>query len=88
MSVAWAFAAPAEQAAIWQAHRDAAHEAMTYLETIIGRARIGDGGREGFEPGHVGWFAFDHYTARPTLTMAVQKDGQTGHRDGSGAGAG
>ena len=77
VSVAWAFAAPAEQAAIWQAHRDAAHEAMTYLETIIGRARIGDGGREGFEPGYVGWLAFDHHTARPTLTMAVQKDGQT-----------
>jgi TrwC relaxase len=77
VSVAWAFAAPAEQAAIWQAHRDAAHEAMTYLETIIGRARLGHDGREGFEPGHVGWLAFDHYTARPTLTMAVQKNGQT-----------
>ena len=50
---------------------------MTYLETIIGRARLGHGGREGFEPGHVGWLAFDHHTARPTLTMAVQKDGQT-----------
>jgi conjugative relaxase-like TrwC/TraI family protein len=70
VSVAWAFAEAAEQAAIYQAHRDAAHEAMAQLEGIIGRARLGDGGKDGAEPGHIGWLAFDHHTARPTLMMA------------------
>lgn len=70
VSVAWALAVPAERAAIFQAHRDAAHEAMAYLEGHIGRAAKGKGGRDGYDPGHVGWIAFDHHTARPTLTLA------------------
>jgi hypothetical protein len=76
VSVAWAFAQPAEQAAIYQAHRDAGEAAMAYLETIIARARLGDGGKDGFEPGHVGWISFDHHTARPTLWIARDEDGK------------
>ncbi|MFC7694196.1 relaxase domain-containing protein [Paeniroseomonas aquatica] len=41
VSVAWAFARPAEQAAIYGAHHDAAAEAMAYVETRIGQARKG-----------------------------------------------
>lgn len=74
VSVAWAFAAPAEQAAIYTVHRDAAHEAMRYLEHHIARASRGDGGRDGWDPGHVGWLAFDHYTARPTLMVAEGRE--------------
>ena len=77
VSVAWAFARPAEQAAIYGAHRDAAAEAMAYVETRIDQARKGDGGREGADPGHVGWIAFDHYTSRPTLWTTRQEDGRT-----------
>jgi hypothetical protein len=75
VSVAWAFAGPAEQAIIFQAHREAAHAAMLHLEQEIGRARKGGGGRDGYDPGHIGWVAFDHYTARPTIALAV--DGET-----------
>jgi len=76
VSLAWAFAPPAEQVIIWQAHRDAAQEAMVYLEAHIARASKGDGGKDGWDPGHTAWIAFDHHTARPTLTFAVEKDGQ------------
>ncbi|WP_132294154.1 MULTISPECIES: MobF family relaxase [Roseicella] len=75
VSVAWAFAVPAEQAAIYQAHRDAASEAMAYLEAHIAQAKLGHGGKDGSEPGHIGWIEFDHYTARPTLWM--EQNGQT-----------
>ncbi len=76
VSVAWAFAPPAEQVIIWQAHREAAQEAMVYLEEHIARASKGKGGKDGWDPGHTAWIAFDHHTARPTLTLAVEKDGQ------------
>ena len=77
VSVAWAFARPAEQASIYAAHRDAAAEAMAAIEGRIGQARKGDGGRDGADPGHVAWIAFDHYTSRPTLWTARQEDGRT-----------
>ncbi|MDN3564281.1 MobF family relaxase [Paeniroseomonas aquatica] len=77
VSVAWAFARPAEQAAIYGAHHDAAAEAMAYVETRIGQARKGDGGREGADPGHVGWIAFDHHTSRPTLWTTRQEGNRT-----------
>jgi hypothetical protein len=54
VSVAWAFAEPAEQAALYQAHRDAAHATMTFLETEMGQATKGMNGRDGYEPGHLG----------------------------------
>jgi len=77
VSVAWAFARPAEQASIYAAHRDAAAEAMVTIESRIGQARHGKGGRDGADPGHVAWIAFDHYTSRPTLWTARQEGGRT-----------
>ncbi|MGE4043398.1 MAG: MobF family relaxase [Acetobacteraceae bacterium] len=76
VSLAWAFGQPAEQAAIYTAHRDAAHEAMLYITERVGVARTGASASEGYEPGHVGWVAFDHYTARPTLWMARDENGE------------
>jgi hypothetical protein len=76
VSVAWAFAAPAEQAAIYQAHRDAAHETMLYVERHMAFARRGDGGKDGEEPGHLGWVSFDHFTSRPTLWLAREENGE------------
>lgn len=76
VSVAWAFANPAEQAAIYQAHRDAAHEVMLHIEQEIGRAGKGKGGKDGYDPGGIAWVAFDHYTSRPTLWIARDEDGK------------
>src|SRR3954454_8668372 len=76
VSVAWAFAEPAERAAIYQAHRDAAHSTMAFIESEMGQASKGKGGRDGYEAGHLGWIAFDHYTARPTLWMAHDQNGE------------
>ena len=71
MSLAWAFApTEAERNAIAQAHRDAVHRAMLLVAETIGRARMGQGGRNGAEPGAIGWISFDHYAARPTLEIA------------------
>ena len=39
--------------------------------------RHGKGGRDGADPGHVAWIAFDHYTSRPTLWTARQEGGRT-----------
>jgi hypothetical protein len=77
VSVAWAFARPTEQASIYAAHRDAAAEVMAVIEGRIGQARKGNGGRDGADPGHVAWIAFDHYTSRPTLWTARQEGGRT-----------
>ncbi|MBU8541780.1 MobF family relaxase [Falsiroseomonas tokyonensis] len=77
VSVAWAFARPTEQASIYVAHRDAAAEALAVIEGRIGQARKGNGGRDGADPGHIAWIAFDHYTSRPTLWTSRQEDGRT-----------
>jgi hypothetical protein len=66
VSVAWAFATPAERTMIYAAHRDAVHAALLFVAAQVGQARIGKAGQDGAEPGHVAWIAFDHYTARPT----------------------
>jgi hypothetical protein len=76
VSVAWAFADTAERAAIYQAHRDAAHSTMAFIEKEMGQTTRGMNGRDGYEAGHLGWIAFDHYTARPTLWMAHDKGGE------------
>ncbi|HUZ62959.1 MAG TPA: MobF family relaxase [Acetobacteraceae bacterium] len=71
VSLAWAFApTEAERNQIAQAHRDAVASAMSYLAAELGRARKGNGGRDGWESGHVGWAQFMHYTSRPTLEIA------------------
>jgi hypothetical protein len=70
LSVAWAFApTKAERAIMHQAHNDAIDSVMKTIEVEIGRARMGIGGRKGFEPGSIGWVSFDHYAARPTVEI-------------------
>ncbi len=76
LSVAWAFApTAAERAMLHQAHNDAISQVMNTVEAEIGRARKGKGGRDGFEPGSIGWVTFDHYAARPTVEV-VRPDAQ------------
>ena len=70
LSVAWAFApTKAERAIMHQAHNDAIDSVMKTIEVEIGRARMGIGGKKGFEPGSIGWVSFDHYAARPTVEI-------------------
>gem|GEM_PF-1173776 len=78
ISVAWAFApTEAERGIIHQAHRDAVTAVMREIECQIGRARKGKAGRDGWEPGSIGWVSFDHYTSRPTVAVIRQdRDGQ------------
>jgi hypothetical protein len=77
VSVAWAFApTEAERGIIHQAHSDAIASVMRDVEAQLGRARKGDGGKDGWEPGSIGWVSFDHYTARPTVEVVkTDKDG-------------
>jgi hypothetical protein len=78
VSLAWAFApTEAERAIIAQAHRDAVHAAMRHVESELGRARKGKAGRDGFEPGQIGWIRFDHYASRPTVEVP-RRDATTG----------
>ncbi len=73
VSVAWAFApTEAERGIIHQAHRDAIDSVMAEIERHLGRARKGKGGRDGAEPGAIGWVSFDHYTSRPTVAVVRQ----------------
>jgi hypothetical protein len=78
VSVAWAFAPTgAERGMIHQAHHDAVGSVMKDIEAQVGRARKGDGGQEGWEPGSIGWVSFDHYTARPTVEVVkTDRSGQ------------
>jgi hypothetical protein len=78
VSVAWAFApTDAERGMIHQAHHDAIGSVMRDIEAQIGRARQGDGGQGGWEPGSIGWVSFDHYTARPTVAVVkTDRNGQ------------
>ncbi|NNM56236.1 MAG: relaxase domain-containing protein [Acidocella sp.] len=70
LSVAWALApTQAERAMLHQAHTDAVHSTLLAIETEIGRARLGHGGKNGFEPGSIGYVTFDHYSARPTVEV-------------------
>jgi hypothetical protein len=70
VSVAWAFApTKAERGMIHQAHTDAIASVMQDVEAQLGRARKGDGGKDGWEAGSIGWVSFDHYTARPTVAV-------------------
>ena len=72
VSVAWAMASTeAERALILAAHRTAVASAVREVERDLGRARKGKGGRGGFDQGHIGWVAFEHFTARPTVEIAT-----------------
>jgi len=59
--------------AVWRANDDA----MRHVAGEIGWARRGRGGKDGAEPGEVGWASFMHFTARPTLAVQDGPDGQT-----------
>jgi AAA domain/TrwC relaxase len=75
VSIAWAFApTTAERAIIHQAHRDAIDSVMLAIEKQIGRASKGRSARHGYEQGVIGWVAFDHYAARPTVEV-IRTDG-------------
>jgi conjugative relaxase-like TrwC/TraI family protein len=73
VSVAWAFAGPVEQAKLFNAHMEAAREAVALIGGHVGQARIGKGGEGGSEFGHVAWLEFTHHTAR--RVMVEIKDG-------------
>ncbi|MFL5289309.1 MAG: MobF family relaxase [Rhodopila sp.] len=64
VSVAWGMAEPVEQAAIYNAHIEAAREAVAYIADEVGKIRLGKGGMEGREDGHVAWLEFTHHTSR------------------------
>ena len=85
VSVAWAFANQIEQARIFNAHIEASREAVATIAQHIGQARLGKGGEDGFEPGHVAWLEFTHHTAR--RVMVAIKDGEVAElkRDALGA---
>ena len=68
-------ASPAETEMIRHAMDRAGDDTMRYVARELGWARIGHGGEGGAEPGAVGWAAFRHHTARPTLPV---QDGPTG----------
>lgn len=64
VSVAWGFASAVEQAMIYNAHIEAAREAVAYISDEIGKVRLGKGGEDGTEDGHVVWLEFTHHTSR------------------------
>lgn len=75
VSVAWAFApTEAERGIILQAHHDAINATMKDVEATLGRARKGQGGKDGWDPASIGWVSFDHYTARPTVEVVRTDD--------------
>src|SRR4029077_16046265 len=73
VSVAWAFAGPVEQARIYNAHLEAARGGVGCMAGGVGRARLGRGGQDGVEPGHVAWLEFTHHTSRRTQ-FSVEND--------------
>lgn len=78
VSWAWAFApTEAERAIIATAHRDAVDAMMRHVERELGRARKGKAGRDGFEPGRIGWVRFEHHASRPTVEVP-RRDAATG----------
>lgn len=74
VSVAWAFAPEVEQAQIYNAHIEASREAVAYIATEVGQARIGKAGIDGFESGHVAWVEFTHHTSRKAVVFVEDGD--------------
>lgn len=76
LSVAWALAPTnAERAMLHQAHVDAIESTLGAIEKEIGHARKGKAGRDGYEPGSIGWVSFEHYAARPTVAVVTRDEG-------------
>lgn len=75
LSVSWALApSEAERTLLQGIHRNAVADAMAYVEERIGYARKGAGGKDGVEPGKLGWISFHHYTARPAVDIVRTDD--------------
>jgi conjugative relaxase-like TrwC/TraI family protein len=71
VSIAWAFAPTERERGIFlEAHRYAVDRSMAYLEQTTGWARRGRGGSKGAEQGHMMWWKFEEYTARPVAKIA------------------
>ena len=47
---------------------------MKHIESHIGGARQGAGGRDGVVPGHMAIVQYNHYSARPTVMLADGDD--------------
>ena len=66
VSVAWAFASPAQQALIYHAHLEASRDAFGMIAGEIGKVRRGEGGRDTPIAAEVAWLEFTHHTSRRT----------------------
>jgi hypothetical protein len=78
LSTAWALAPTAhEREVLLDIHKQAVKDTMTYAETVLGLARRGAGGKDGYEPGELAWISFQHYTSRPAVDIArMDKEGR------------
>ncbi|MFL5252958.1 MAG: MobF family relaxase [Rhodopila sp.] len=83
VSIAWAFSEGAERAAIYNAHIEAAREAVAYIAAQVGVVRVGQGGRDGSIPGYVAWLEFTHHTSRKT--QFTVEDGKIKELDAASA---
>src|ERR1044072_6161156 len=73
-SVAWALGSDGERVILDRCHVEAVSKAMAYVETQIGHARRGKGGKHGTEAGTIAWIKFEDYSSRPTVPIASGMD--------------
>ena len=64
ISLLWAGAGPTARSIVAAAHREAVDLTMKSIARAIGRSRLGKGGRDGYESGHVAWITCEQYTSR------------------------
>jgi hypothetical protein len=62
---------PAERSMIHSAIVRAGRDGMAFIEQERARARLGAGGQDGYEQGHLGWMEFNHYLARQTDKRSI-----------------
>jgi hypothetical protein len=75
VSIAWALAETKEEKdKVLGAHRWAVDHSLEYLESRIGWARRGKGGNKGADKGHMFWWKFEDYTARPVAKISSGND--------------
>jgi len=60
-----------ERATILGIHERANADAMAFMEQNIGFATMGANGKDGVEPAKMAWISFQHFTARPTVDIAM-----------------
>ena len=70
-----------ERTALETAFMRANNDLMKYIESEIGGARQGRGGRDGVIPGHMAVVQFHHHVARPTKREAAGDDTQVASQD-------